>query len=101
MKGIDKMSVVQIIGSNGGTSSSNGGASGNQYIDNLSGQVNGSNVNFSTSNTFIGSTVQVYYNGMLQILNDGYTEDTDKGGITMLFAPETGSKIVLIYQIAS
>jgi len=92
------MSVVRIIQESGGTSSGGSGSSANQIIDNLSGQVNGSNVNFSTSSTFIAQTVQVYYNGMLQILSDGYTEDVDRGGITMLFAPEVNSKIVLIYQ---
>lgn len=90
------MAVVRIIQESGGTSNA-GGSSSSQIIDNVSGQVNGSNVNFATSKTFISASVQVYYNGMLQLLSDGYTEDTDRGGITMLFAPESGSKVVLIY----
>lgn len=95
------MPVIRIIQESGGTASSGSGGSSNQVIDNLSGQANGSNVNFATSQTFVAASVQVYYNGMLQIASDGYTEDTDRGGITMLFAPEVNSKIVLIYQVAS
>ena len=93
------MSVVQIINRNGGTHSDPVAAS-TLKIENLSSQVNGSNTNFSTSSEFVEDSIQVYYNGVLQIQggSDDYTEDADKRGITFALAPETGSKVVVIYS---
>jgi len=95
------MSIVQIINRNGGTHSTGGGSAGSLTIDNLSAQVNGSNINFATSDTFVADSVQVYYNGILQIKNDDYTEDSDNEGITFALAPESGSKVVCIYSVSS
>lgn len=94
------MPVVQIIQDSGGTTSSGGGASVSLTTENLSSQVNGSNTNFSTSNQFVEDSIQVFYNGVLQIQGglDDYTEDTDKRGITFALAPEAGSKVVVIYS---
>lgn len=95
------MPVVKIIQDTGGTTSTGGGGgSANLTIDNLSAQVTGSNINFSTSSTFVQDSVQVYYNGLLQIKNEDYTEDTDQEGITFALAPEIDSKVVLIYSQA-
>jgi hypothetical protein len=95
------MSVVQIIQDSGGTTpSGGGGASVSLTTENLSSQVNGSNTNFSTSSQFVEDSIQVFYNGVLQIQGglDDYTEDTDRRGITFALAPETGSKVVVIYS---
>jgi hypothetical protein len=43
------MAIVQIINRSGGTSDTGGGASATLKIENLSSQVNGSNINFSTA----------------------------------------------------
>ena len=94
------MSVVQIINRSGGTSDSGGGGSTTLKIQNLSSQVNGSNINFSTSSQFVEDSIQVYYNGVLQIQggSDDYTEDGDRRGVTFALAPETGTKVVVIYS---
>tara|TARA_R100001163_G_scaffold39009_1_gene29705 strand:+ start:616 stop:909 length:294 start_codon:yes stop_codon:yes gene_type:complete len=94
------MSVVQIINRSGGTSDTGGGGSTTLKIENLSSQVNGSNINFSTSSQFVENSIQVYYNGMLQIQggSDDYTEDGDRRGVTFALAPETGTKVVVIYS---
>jgi len=95
------MPIVQIIQDTGGTTpSGGGGGSVSLTTENLSSQVNGSNTNFSTSSQFVEDSIQVFYNGVLQIQggNDDYTEDTDKRGITFALAPETGSKVVVIYS---
>ena len=94
------MSVVKVIGSTGGTTSSGGGGSATLKIENLSSQVNGSNINFSTSSEFVQDTIQVYYNGVLQIQggSDDYTEDADRQGVTFAIAPETSTKVVVIYS---
>lgn len=95
------MSVVRIIGDTGGTTPSGGGGSTTLTTENLSSQVNGSNINFSTSSDFVEDSVQVYYNGILQIQGDDYTEDSDQRGVTFALAPETGSKVVVIYSEAA
>ena len=94
------MPVVQIIQDSGGTTPSGGGGSASLKMENLSSQVTGSNLNFSTSSEFVEDTIQVYYNGVLQIQggSDDYTEDSDKQGITFALAPEAGSKVVVIYS---
>ena len=93
------MSVVQIINRKGGTHA-DPVASSSLKMENLSSQVNGSNINFSTSSQFVEDTIQVYYNGVLQIQggSDDYTEDSDKRGITFALAPEAGTKVVVIYS---
>ena len=95
------MAVVQVINRNGGThSDGGGGVSATLKMQNLSSQVNGSNINFSTSSQFVEDTIQVYYNGVLQIQggSNDYTEDSDRRGVTFALAPETGSKVVVIYS---
>ena len=94
------MAIVQIINRSGGTSDTGGGGSTTLKIENLSSQVNGSNINFSTSSQFVEDTIQVYYNGVLQIQggSDDYTEDGDRRGVTFALAPETSSKVVVIYS---
>lgn len=96
------MSVVQIINRSGGTSDSGESGSTTLKIQNLSSQVNGSNINFSTSSQFVEDSIQVYYNGVLQIQggSDDYTEDGDRRGVTFALAPETGTKVVVIYSEA-
>ena len=96
------MAVVQVINRNGGTHS-DPAASTTLKIENLSSQVNGSNINFSTSSQFVQDSIQVYYNGVLQIQggSDDYTEDSDRRGGTFALAPETGSKVVVIYSEAA
>ena len=94
------MAIVQIINSSGGTSDTGGGGSTTLKIENLSSQVTGSNINFSTSSQFVEDSIQVYYNGVLQIQggSDDYTEDGDRRGVTFALAPETGTKVVVIYS---
>ena len=94
------MAVVQVINRNGGTSDTGGAGSSTLKIENLSSQVNGSNINFSTSSQFVEDSIQVYYNGVLQIQggSDDYTEDSDRRGVTFALAPETGTKVVVIYS---
>ena len=94
------MAIVQIINRSGGTSDTGGGASATLKIENLSSQVTGSNINFSTSSQFVEDTIQVYYTGVLQIQggSDDYTEDGDRRGVTFALAPETGTKVVVIYS---
>jgi len=94
------MAIVQIINRSGGTSDTGGGGSATLKIENLSSQVTGSNINFSTSSQFVEDTIQVYYNGVLQIQggSDDYTEDGDRRGVTFALAPETSSKVVVIYS---
>ena len=94
------MAIVQIINRSGGTSDTGGGGSTTLKIENLSSQVTGSNINFSTSSQFVEDSIQVYYNGVLQIQggSDDYTEDGDRRGVTFALAPETGTKVVVIYS---
>ena len=94
------MAIVQIINRSGGTSDTGGGGSTTLKIENVSSQVNGSNINFSTSSQFVEDSIQVYYNGVLQIQggSDDYTEDGDRRGVTFALAPETGTKVVVIYS---
>ena len=97
------MAIVQIINRSGGTSDTGGGGSTTLKIENLSSQVTGSNINFSTSSQFVEDTIQVYYNGVLQIQggSDDYTEDGDRRGVTFALAPETGTKVVVIYSVSA
>jgi hypothetical protein len=95
------MPVVRIIQETGGTHSGGGGGSANLTIENLTAQVTGTNINFATSDQFVEDSIQVYYNGILQIQNDDYTEDQDLQGITFALAPETGSKVVVIYSVST
>ena len=97
------MAIVQIINRSGGTSDSGGGGSTTLKIENLSSQVTGSNINFSTSSQFVEDSIQVYYNGVLQIQggSDDYTEDGDRRGVTFALAPETGTKVVVIYSVSA
>ena len=97
------MAIVQIINRSGGTSDTGGGGSTTLKIENLSSQVTGSNINFSTSSQFVEDSIQVYYNGVLQIQggSDDYTEDGDRRGVTFALAPETGTKVVVIYSEAA
>ena len=94
------MAIVQIINRSGGTSDTGGGGSTTLKIENVSSQVTGSNINFSTSSQFVEDSIQVYYNGVLQIQggSDDYTEDGDRRGVTFALAPEAGSKVVVIYS---
>ena len=94
------MAIVQIINRSGGTSDTGGGSSTTLKIENVSSQVTGSNINFSTSSQFVEDSIQVYYNGVLQIQggSDDYTEDGDRRGVTFALAPETGTKVVVIYS---
>lgn len=94
------MAIVQIINRSGGTSDTGGGGSTTLKIENLSNQVTGSNINFSTPSQFVEDSIQVYYNGVLQIQggSDDYTEDGDRRGVTFALAPETGTKVVVIYS---
>jgi len=96
------MAIVQIINRSGGTSDTGGGGSATLKIENLSSQVTGSNINFSTSSQFVEDSIQVYYNGVLQIQggSDDYTEDGDRRGVTFALAPETGTKVVVIYSVS-
>ena len=97
------MSIVHIINGNGGTTDNGGGGSATLKIENLSSQVNGSNIYFSTASQFVEDTIQVYYNGVLQIQggSDDYTEDGDRRGVTFALAPETGTKVVVIYSVSA
>ena len=97
------MAIVQIINRSGGTSDTGGGGSTTLKIENVSSQVNGSNINFSTSSQFVEDSIQVYYNGVLQIQggSDDYTEDGDRRGVTFALAPETGTKVVVIYSVSA
>lgn len=91
------MSVVKIINESGGTTATGSGST-NLTIDNKSAEVNGTNLNFSTSSEFVSESTMVYYNGVLQIRNEDYTEDGDRQGVTFALAPETGTKVVIIYS---
>ena len=97
------MAIVQIINRSGGTSDTGGGGSTTLKIENVSSQVTGSNINFSTSSQFVEDSIQVYYNGVLQIQggSDDYTEDGDRRGVTFALAPETGTKVVVIYSVSA
>lgn len=93
------MAIARIINTNGGTVDSGTGST-TLKIENLTSQVDGSNLTFDTGETFVSESVQVYYNGVLQIrgTNDDYTEDGDRNGITFAIAPELNSKVVVIYS---
>jgi hypothetical protein len=93
------MAIARIINTDGGTADSGGSGSANLKIENLSSQVTGTNINFSTSETFVSESVQVYYNGLLQIRGEDYTEDSNRTGITFGLAPELNSKVVVIYSV--
>lgn len=97
------MAIARIINTDGGTSDSGSSGSVSLKIENLSSQVTGTETNFSTSETFVSESVQVYYNGVLQIRgsNDDYIEDGDRNGITFALAPELNSKVVVIYSVES
>ena len=92
------MSVVQVINRQGGTAGGAGGSGSSLITENLSSQVNGTNINFSTDNEYTDGTLQVFYNGLLQIKNEDYTEDSDNQGITFALAPEVDTKVVVIYS---
>lgn len=94
------MAIARIINTEGGTADSGSSTSTALTIENLSSQVNGSETNFDTGSTFVSQSIQVYYNGVLQIrgTNDDYTEDGDRNGITFAIAPELNSKVVVIYS---
>jgi len=93
------MAIARIINEDGGTSSGGGGQGDSLTIENLSNQITGSNINFATSNVFVSQSLQVYYNGLLQVRGEDYTEDNDREGLTWALAPELDSKVLVIYTI--
>ena len=63
------------------------------------GLVNGSNTVFTCASSYIGGTLQVYINGILQAPTTHYTETTPSTGVfTMSDAPSTGDNILVVYQ---
>lgn len=61
-----------------------------------SGTINGSNVTFTTSGVPIAASLYVYYNGQLLRWGTDYT--ISGSTITMTFAPETGSSLIVHYR---
>lgn len=63
------------------------------------GTVNGSTTAFTTARAYIGSSLEVYINGLSQKRGTDYTETTPGSGIfTMATAPLTGDTIYCDYQ---
>lgn len=71
------------------------------YGETPSGSVNGTNVDFVTASSYIGGTLQVYVNGLLQATTTHVTEDTPSAGeFSLDTAPQTGDIVRVNYQHA-
>lgn len=63
------------------------------------GAIDSSNTTFAAARAYIGGTLQVWLNGILQTLTTDYTETTPASGIfTMIPAPVTGDVLRISYQ---
>ncbi len=60
------------------------------------GLINSINNIFSTSQNYLTSSTELYYNGQKLILNDDYIE-LNNFQIEMLFIPKSGAKIIIDY----
>lgn len=93
------MAISQIINpTTGGTVAGGGGGGSDMKTDNLTSQVDGSNVTFATSENYVQDSLQVYYNGILQIIGEGiYYISSNQFGFSV--APSGADKVVAIYSI--
>ena len=58
---------------------------------------NGVITNFSTGFTFVAGKIAVYINRTRLKLDEDYTEDVDRNGVTLTVAPTTGDDIIFDY----
>lgn len=63
-----------------------------------SGTINGSNTAFTLASSPIAGSVKLYYNGVRLEAGAGNDYTISGASITMLFAPETGSKLLADYR---
>ncbi len=70
-----------------------GGSSQSKTYEDISSQANNSNTTFTTSNSFVSNSVELYYNGIRQRNPNEFTE-TNSTTISLNFTPK-GSPSVL------
>ena len=73
-----------------------GSASSTTVKETPSGLINSVNVTYTISTTPISASVQLFYNGQLQLDTQDYTLSGTT--ITFVSPPETGSNLVIYYQ---
>ena len=87
------MAFANAFNENGGTATTDS----TKQVD-LSAQCNGERVAFTTPDKFVSSTVKVYFNGLRQFVNDGFTL-SNNNTITTTFTPDNGDNLFVDYQI--
>ncbi len=60
------------------------------------GVVDGANVDFTTSTTFVSGSTVLYFNGLAQSVPDDYTEEWPNG-IQMVTAPSAADHLLIHY----
>jgi hypothetical protein len=91
------MAVSKIFNDDGGTLPSPS-SSGSEITENLTSQINGQNVTFSTSNNYVTNKIRVYYNGVRQIIGDEVHENPQRSAVVFDFAPLSGDKVLVDYE---
>jgi hypothetical protein len=74
------------------------GASNNVFNETPTGLVNGSNVMFTTVQTFVAGTTKVKINGLEQVINVHYTELIIPHQIQFFDSPQIGDYIIVDYK---
>ena len=94
------MAIARAFNRDGGTLPDSSG-SGAEVTENLTGQVNGQNTTFVTSQKFVAGKIRVYYNGVRQLIGDDVSEGVERTSISFTFAPLAGDKVVVDYEVST
>ena len=94
------MAISRAFNRDGGTLPDSSG-SGSEVTENLTGQVNGLNTTFVTSQKYVAGRIRVYYNGLRQLIGDDISESAERNSVTFTFAPLSGDKVVVDYEVSS
>ena len=88
------MAIAKVFNSDGGTASQ---ASNRVYGENLSTQLNGSNLVLTVSQSYQAGSIALFYNGLRQSSNE--FNETSSTTITLtISAPANGESVIIDYN---
>jgi len=72
-----------------------GGGAVNLEYEDISSQTDGSTQSFTVSSNYVSGTLQVYWNGLLQLFSD--IVETSSNTFSTSFTPSANDNLVVIY----
>jgi len=72
-----------------------GGGAVNLEYEDISSQTDGSTQSFTVSSNYVSGTLQVYWNGLLQLFSD--IAETSTNTFSTSFTPSANDNLVVIY----